>query len=212
MTRITTVLFDFDGVVTNTEPQYDAYLDALGEEYNLGLESLAALVKGMTSNNMLEKYFSHLSDSDLQILTERLEDFERQMDFPPVDGAIETIHQLKKDGYKIGLVTSSQSFKMKIALEELNLTNVFDVEITADHITIGKPDPMCYLLAAEKLGSLANECLVLEDSLFGIAAGNAAGMKVVGLSTTNPVELLEDKCVKVIPDFRNFDISEINQL
>lgn len=210
MFRITAILFDFDGVVVNTEPQYDAYFDALGEEYNLGLDSLAALVKGMTSNNMLEKYFSHLSDSDLQNLIEQIEDFERQMDFPPVNGAIETIHQLKRDGYKIGLVTSSQSFKMKIALEKLNLNNVFDVEITADHITIGKPNPMCYLLAAEKLGIHPNECLVFEDSLFGIAAGNAAGMKVVGLSTTNPVELLNDKCVKVISDFREFDISDIN--
>lgn len=212
MAKITTVLFDFDGVVTNTEPQYDIFFDNLAEKHNLGITNFASKIKGVTSPNILKKYFSHFSSDQIAGIEKEIEDFEKQMDFPPIDGALEFIHLLKEKGYKVGLVTSSQGFKMKIALNELNLTGVFDIEITANHITEGKPNPMCYLLAAKGLNVQPSECLVFEDSLFGIDAGNAAGMKVIGLSTTNPVDLLKDKCIKVIPDFTAITISDIEAI
>jgi beta-phosphoglucomutase-like phosphatase (HAD superfamily) len=69
---------------------------------------------------------------------------------------------------------------------------------------------MCYLLAAKDLNVLPENCLVFEDSFNGIASGNAAGMKVIGLSTTNSAESIRNKVVKVIPDFRNFGLKELN--
>ncbi len=202
MKKITTVLFDFDGVVTDTEPQYDVYMDDLGKKY-LNVDNLASLVKGVTSTNIMKKHFSHLSPEDIETINNGLEEFEKNMDFPPVDGAIEFIHHLKQNNYNVGLVTSSQSFKMEIALNELNLTNTFDVEIMADHITEGKPNPMCYLLAAQKLNVSPSECLVFEDSFFGIQAATEAGMQVVGLSTTIPAESLKEKVDIVIPNFKD---------
>jgi len=208
--KITTILFDFDGVITNTEPQYDLYFDALGEKY-LGISNLAAQVKGVTSNNILKKHFSHFSTEEIHAIDKDIEAFERQMDFPPISGAISFISHLKSKGYKVGLVTSSQRFKMDIALEKMGLIGVFDVEITADNITEGKPNPMCYLLGAEKLNSSPIECLVFEDSLFGVEAGKSAGMRVVGLSSTVSAEKLIEKGVeKVIPDFN--DISFFDKL
>jgi beta-phosphoglucomutase-like phosphatase (HAD superfamily) len=65
---------------------------------------------------------------------------------------------------------------------------------------------MCYLLAANDLNTLPENCYVFEDSFNGIAAGNAAGMKVIGLSTSNPAESIRDKALKVIPDFRGFSL------
>lgn len=201
MSGISTVLFDFDGVVTDTEPQYDIYFDALGEKY-LGISNLAQQVKGTTSNNILEKYFSHFSPHELEVIDKEIEDYERKMEFPPIPGAIEFIHYLKQQKYKVGLVTSSQRFKMDIALEKLNLKGIFDIEITADNITQGKPDPMCYLLAAKGLNVSACECLVFEDSLFGVQAGKDAGMRVIGLSTTVSAQQLKEKGAdRVIPDF-----------
>ncbi|WP_029901813.1 HAD family phosphatase [Prevotella sp. 10(H)] len=201
MAKISTVLFDFDGVITNTEPLYDTFFDGIGEKYNLGYKSFAAMVKGVTMPNIVEKYLSHLSANDLESIINETEEFEKQMDFPPIAGALEFIDYLKKNNYKIGLVTSSQDFKMKIALDELNLTGVFDTEVTADRITQGKPDPMCYLLAAKDLNVSPDECIVFEDSFFGIQSGLDAGMKVVGLSTTNSDADLRKMVNDVIPDF-----------
>jgi beta-phosphoglucomutase-like phosphatase (HAD superfamily) len=75
--------------------------------------------------------------------------------------------------------------------------------VTADHITKGKPDPMCYLMAASQLRSAPEECLVFEDSLAGITAGKNAGAKVVGVATTLSPDILKQHVQWVIPNFSN---------
>lgn len=201
MAKITTVLFDFDGVITNTEPLYDSFFDEIGKRYNLGYDSFAAMIKGTTMPNIVEKYLNHLPKENVAKIIEETEEFERHMPFPPIDGALDFINYLKNKGYKIGLVTSSQDFKMKIALDTLALTGVFDTEVTADRITDGKPNPMCYLLAAKDLGASIEECIVFEDSYHGIQSGLSAGMRVVGLSTTINEADLSKMVENVIPDF-----------
>ena len=76
-------------------------------------------------------------------------------------------------------------------------------------ISRSKPDPECYLLAAKLLDADVQNCYVFEDSLAGLAAGRAAGMTVVGLSTTLPFSRIEDKADIVISDFREFDFDKL---
>lgn len=210
MGKITTVLFDFDGVITNTEPQYDVFFDDLGVRYGLGITNLASLVKGVTMPNIMEKYFADKSEEVKQQILSETRDFELNMTFEFVPGVREFIDFLKQRNFKIGLVTSSQDFKMKVALEKLELTDIFDTKVTANRITQGKPNPMCYQLAAKDLETDPDECAVFEDALFGIEAGNAAGMRVIGVSTTLPAEKLKEKVYGVISDFS--DISEVRAL
>ncbi|MDR1502316.1 MAG: HAD family phosphatase [Prevotella sp.] len=207
MTKISTVLFDFDGVIADTEPQYDIHIEDLGERYNLGIENFALQVKGTTSPDILKKYFSHLPLEEQDKIAKELEDFELNMDFPLVDGVMDFIKYLKDNNYKTGIVTSSQDFKMKRALDILQLSDTFDIVVTAARITEGKPNPMCYKLAAQDLNSSPAECIVFEDSLHGIRAGQDAGMKVIGLSTTIPHEVLIEKTENVVPNFS--DIQQI---
>lgn len=123
------------------------------------------------------------------------------MPLPPMPGSIEFIRMLKEHGVQIGLVTSSDNAKVKRAFGLLHLDNLFDTLVTADRITQGKPDPMCYLLAAKDLNVSPEDCIVFEDSFNGIQSGKDAGMRVIGLSTTNPAESLRDKVYEVIPNF-----------
>ncbi len=201
MTKISTVLFDFDGVIADTEPQYDIYIDELGIKYNLGIDNFAALVKGTTTPYILKNYFSHLSQEERLEIEQDISNFEQRMDFPLVNGVMEYINYLKENNYKLGLVTSSPEVKMERALKLLNLSETFDTVVTASRIVNGKPNPMCYLLAAEDLGSAPEECVVFEDSFHGIQAGKSAGMRVVGLSTTINKKDLAEKVNHVIPDF-----------
>jgi haloacid dehalogenase superfamily, subfamily IA, variant 3 with third motif having DD or ED len=203
MSEITTILFDFDGVITNTEPQYDLFFNEVGKRYGLGIDNFATYIKGVTLPNILERFFPDHSEEDKNKIAEETIEFEKQMDFSPIPGSLKFIEYAKNAGYKIGLVTSSQDFKMKIALEQLNLTGVFDTEVTADRIVQGKPDPMCYLLGAKDLDSSPEECIVFEDAPMGIQAATGAGMKVIGLSTTVPADELKDNVFAVIPDFTN---------
>ena len=78
---------------------------------------------------------------------------------------------------------------------------LFECMITADKITRSNPDPECYLLAARELQIEPDDCCVFEDSFSGIEAGQRAGMKVVGLATTNPREKIQDKVNRVLSDF-----------
>lgn len=201
MNKITTILFDFDGVITNTEPQYDVFFDNMAEEYGLGIKNFAFQVKGVTMPNILEKYFSGFSDEDIETIKQKTKDFEINMDFQFIPGVEKFIYYLKENGYRIGLVTSSQNYKMEVALKKMNLVGVFDTEVTANRITAGKPDPMCYLLGAKDLNSDPSECIVFEDSFSGIQAGTSAGMRVVGVATTIPANELTDKVYAVISDF-----------
>ena len=119
---------------------------------------------------------------------------------PAMPGSIEFIRMLKEHGVQIGLVTSSDNAKVKRAFRLLHLDNLFDTLVTADRITQGKPDPMCYLLAAKDLNVSPEDCIVFEDSFNGIQSGKDAGMRVIGLSTPNPPDSLRYKVYEVIPN------------
>lgn len=205
MNRFTAILFDFDGVIADTEPQYDLFFDRLAAKYHLP-ENFAALIKGTTLAAIMEKYFGNYPLAEQAEIIEAHRRYELQMDCAFIPGAREAITRFKAQGYKIAVVTSSSTEKMKVALQKMNLENTFDALVTADKITRGKPDPMCYLLAAEELRVPPAECVVFEDSIAGITAGKKAGMKVIALSTTLPAETLSPYIDTIIPNFLNYEL------
>ena len=198
---IRAVLFDFDGVIANTEPLYDLFWNEAAERYHIGIPHFASRIKGTTMPHILATYFANHSEEERQRLQLECDAFEQNIDYTEIPGAKAFIQELQSQNILMALMTSSKQNKMKRALKELSLEQTFDTIVTADRITKGKPDPFCYQLAAKDLHLQPSECLVLEDSLAGIAAGTAAGMRVIGLSTTLPAEKLVDKVDRIIPDF-----------
>ena len=102
-----TAFFDFDGVVVDTEPIYDIYWNEAGKRYQTGIPNFASHIKGTTLPYILEKYFSDRSEEFKEKVIRESMEFEQQMPFPPVPGAMEFIHLLKSKDVKVGLVTSS---------------------------------------------------------------------------------------------------------
>ena len=92
--------------------------------------------------------------------------------FPRVKEVLEELRQMN---LRLAVATSSVSESARPFLDRHQLTAFFEVIVTGDEIERGKPHPDIYLRAAEKLGVAPNECLVIEDSLSGIAAAKAAG-------------------------------------
>lgn len=203
-----TALFDFDGVIVDTEPLYDLFWDEAGVRYETGIDHFAAVIKGTTLPYIMEKYFSDRTEEFRQMVIKESTEYESTMPLPAMPGSIEFLHLLKENGVQIGLVTSSDNAKVTRAFKMHRLENLFDTVVTADRITKGKPDPMCYLLAATDLNVSPSDCLVFEDSFAGIQAGTAAGMRVIGLSTTNPEESLKDKVYEVIPNFEKITFED----
>lgn len=206
--KFKTALFDFDGVIVDTEPLYDIFWNEAGVRYETGIDNFAAVIKGTTLPHIMEKYFSDRSEEFQQMVIKESTEYESTMPLPAMPGSMEFLHLLKGKGVKMGLVTSSDNSKVERAFRLHHLENMFDTVVTADRITRGKPDPMCYLLAADDLHVSPSDCLVFEDSFAGIKAGTAAGMRVIGLSTTNPAESLKDKVYEVIPNFEKISFED----
>lgn len=97
-----------------------------------------------------------------------------------LDGAKEFLSMLHKN-FKTALVTSTQREYVDNVFEKTEIAHFFDIQITGDMVSHGKPDPECYVTAAKKLGVKPFECLVFEDAPTGILAGKAAGMSVVAV-------------------------------
>jgi HAD superfamily hydrolase (TIGR01509 family) len=81
--------------------------------------------------------------------------------------------------------------------------SLFDAILTSEDFERSKPDPDCYLKAAERFGVEPKNCVVFEDSFNGLKSGRAAGMYVIGLATTNAAEDIAPFCDKVIEDFNH---------
>lgn len=199
-----TLLFDFDGVIVHTEPEYDRFFEALVRDMQLPVEHFAERLKGKRLVEALAEEFPQLDEGQRAHVVEATRRFELSMNLPLVPGVLDFIGQVKAKGYKTGLVTSSIEPKMEVALDKLGLAQgVFDTVVMAGRIERGKPDPMCYLLAAGDLGVPPADCIVFEDSLAGVQAGLAAGMTVIGVATTLPRERLLAMTPYVISDFQN---------
>ncbi|MDR3140153.1 MAG: HAD family phosphatase [Tannerellaceae bacterium] len=206
-----TVLFDFDGVLVDTEPIYDIFWNEAGKRYNTGIENFAGIIKGTTLPDIIASHFNDRTEEEIQTIIRESTAYEKNMPLPAMPGSMEFLHLLKKRRVTMGLVTSSDREKIERAIALYQLDRIFSAIVTSDRITKGKPDPMCYLLAASDLNVSPGDCLVFEDSFAGIQAATEAGMQVIALSTTNPVESLLDKASKVIPDFKGITFEQFLQ-
>ena len=212
-TKCIAALFDFDGVVMDTETQYTVYWDEVGRQYHPELPHFGALIKGQTLTQIYDKHFAGMTEEQSKI-TARLNRFEREMTFEYIAGVVDFMKDLRAHGVKIAIVTSSNELKMAnvyAAHPELK-EGLVDRILTAEMFTRSKPAPDCFLLGAEVFGTLPQNCVVFEDSFHGLEAGNAAGMTVVGLSTTNTAEAIKDKCKLSIPDFVGFNYEKMMAL
>lgn len=197
-------LFDFDGVVVDTEPQYSLFWDEKGEKYHPEIPEFGHHIKGQTLTQIYSQYFLHPEGLQSEITRELL-DFETRMSFEFIPGVVDFMKELRRKGVKIAIVTSSNDQKMANAHRALpELKSMVDAIITADKVTHSKPHPECFLLGAETLQMPIDRCIVFEDSFHGLKSGNRAGMKVIGLATTNPASSIADKASLVIPDFVDF--------
>lgn len=184
-------LFDLDGVVIDTEGQYQRFWGAIGREFLPEIPDFATRIKGSTLVAIHDNYFAH--DAALrEEVDRRLIEFEDQMIYELFEGAEDFIRHATSRGIRCAIVTSSNQQKMESLAQQLpHLTSLFDHVFTAEDAGRGKPYPDCYIRASHHYGLEASECIVFEDSVNGLKAARASGAFVVGLTTTHPRDLVE---------------------
>lgn len=202
------VLFDFDGVIADTESQYTIFWDRTGKQY-LGLEDFGHTIKGQTLVQIFEKYFNDMEKEQEEIVSQ-LDEFEKNMSYEYIPGAHDFMLSLKAAGIPMAIVTSSNDAKMAhVYKAHPEITGIVDAILTSEHFSKSKPDPECFIKGMEVLGGSPEDTIVFEDSFHGLAAGRASGAKVIGLSTTNPEKNIRSLCDKVIKDFTDFTFQDM---
>ena len=187
------VIFDLDGVLADSEPWWNEIDKKLLAEYGVTYHGeYHRDVLGVSYEVAVEFYKKAfgLSVSTEEMMRRRAEIaidvFANCIGFFP--STKEVLQELRRMNLRLAVATSSVSASARPFLNRHELTRFFDVIVTGDEIERGKPQPDIYLRVAEKLGVTADECLVIEDALPGIAAAKAAKMRVVAIPDTRFVD------------------------
>lgn len=201
-------LFDFDGVVMDTESQYSLFWHKVGVDY-LGIEGLEARIKGQTLVNIYHQYFDGKTREQAEI-TAALDRFEQEMNYEFLPGLLDFLDDLRRHGVGTAVVTSSNERKMSAVYRvHPEVRELFDHILTAERFTRSKPDPDCFLLGMKVLGAVPGTSFVFEDSFNGLKAAQASGGTVIGLATTNTRADIEPYCSLVLDDFRGFSCDKM---
>jgi len=206
------VIFDMDGVLIDSGAHHRAAWRALLEE--LGAEPSQPdywrLTIGRPSEEALPLLLGRrVPEHETWRLARRKRDL--YVDFArggmvSVPGVREFVATLSRLGIPRAVGTSASRFDVDRMLAGVGLRRHFDVIVTADDVTLGKPDPEVYELAAARLRIPPEACIVFEDSLVGVEAARRAGMRAVGVATAHSeAELLEAGAERAITDFEGIE-------
>ena len=182
---ITTVLFDMDGVLIDSEHLWrQAEKEVFTSLGAIWSEEIADETAGKTTTAVTSLWYSlypwqgvSLEEAEQKVI-DRVAYLIKERGVRK-EFVHETLTYLKAQHYKIGLATNSPRSLLNTAIDTLNLRIYFDTLVAVEDVTQGKPAPDIYLKAAKNLGSTPSNCLVIEDSFTGATAGKKAGMTVV---------------------------------
>lgn len=197
------LLFDMDGTLVDSSAIIDRAWKWWTGRHNIPLEPIMAVQQGRPNIEVLRQFGPPYIDIDTEaalFLKFEQEDTEGLISIAGAREAVATANQ--------GLwavVTSADRVLAETRLSACGFP-LPDVLVSANDIRKGKPDPECYLQAAQKLGVSPADCVVFEDAPAGVAAGTAAGMTVVGLLTTLAKQDLG--CFICIRDFMQIEIAK----
>jgi len=171
------LLFDNDGVLVDSEPSVVRSWSRWAVDHDLDPAEVLAAVPGRRAADTVALF---VAPGDVEPSTEKIVRYELEdvAGTTPVPGVLDLVPQLT--GVPWAVVTSGVRELATARLQAAGVTPPA-VVLTAEDVTAGKPDPQGYLAAAARLGLAPADMLVLEDSVSGIAAGQSAGCRVVGI-------------------------------
>lgn len=196
--NIRAVIFDMDGVLTDSEPLINASAIAMFREKGLTVQPADFVPFVGTGEN---RYIGGVAEKyrfPLDIAEAKRRTYEIYLDLVPQQlaafpGAREIVIQCRQSGLYAAVASSADTIKIEANLRKIGLPpESWDAIISGEDVERRKPDPDIFLSAARKLSVAPGECVVVEDAVNGIQAAKAAGMRCVAVAQTFPAGLLTD--------------------
>ena len=194
-------IFDWDGVIIDSHDQHAESWEMLAAEQGSALpENFFKKSFGMRNQSIFQMFFSSWVDADDLVrsaeLADRKEELYRELvrrdGIVPLPGVVALLESLAAAGIPCSVGSSTPRANIDVIMDIIGLGDRFQAITAAEDVTEGKPDPQVFLKAAAKVGATPAESVVFEDAHVGIEAGLAAGMKVIAVATTHPIESLGD--------------------
>ena len=179
--HLSAILFDLDGVLVDSLRVVERAWRRWAREHDLPAADVLAVVHGRTAREVVGIFTPHL-DAAEQALRVGSYETEHRGELAVLPGASECVGLARRGRWAV--VTSGARTLATTRLRAVGLP-VPDVLITADDVTLGKPDPEPYRRAAAALGVPEAECVVVEDAPMGVLAAKRAGMTVLAVATTH---------------------------
>ena len=194
---IRAVIFDMDGVLTDSEPLINAAAISMFKELGLTVlpEDFLPFVgtgEDRYIGGVAEKYSFPLDlpqakrrtyELYLQLVPQRLTAF---------PGAVVLVRSCQRAGLRIAVASSADEIKIRANLNKIGLpAQSWDAIVTGEQVVRKKPAPDIFLTAAQRLKTEPGECVVVEDAVNGVQASKAAGMRCVAVAQTFPAKLLQ---------------------
>ncbi|MHC4623761.1 MAG: HAD family hydrolase [Planctomycetota bacterium] len=193
------VIFDFDGVITDSEilhlRAFNRMLSKFGMQiadkdyyqHYLGLTDLDLL------DVLVEKGLLKVDRGEIERLVGQKEEIFQQLAKTQgtiIDGVRPFLRMLSENGLPMAICSGALGAEIELILERANLRKFFAVIVSAEQVKRGKPHPDGFLLTLERLNEMtrepieANECVVIEDSHWGLEAAKTAGMHTVAITNS----------------------------
>ncbi len=209
------VIFDFDGVVLDSEPQHQEAFRRLFEKHGVAFSETPDDFTGIPARDNIRRVYRKagipLSDTQMDALNHERDTLYlavmQETGVRTLPGAKQLLASLTSKKIPVALASSTNSAVLAKLLPLIRLQDAFDAVVGGDHVARGKPAPDIFLKAAEELGVPPRHCIVIEDANAGVQAANAAGMRVLMVRNDRIRQQKEkanrfvDSLVGVSPDF-----------
>lgn len=215
--RLEAVLFDLDGVLVDSHSQHEEAWEIWAAELGRTLpDGFFKRSFGMRNESIIPDLLGWSTDpAEIARMGFRKEEHYRgllQRDgLDALPGAAELLSALAAAGIRRAVASSTPRENLAAVMAATGLGGNFDAMISGSDVSRGKPDPEVFLMAAAAVHVDPARCLVIEDAHVGIAAGLAAGCKVLALATTHPLDSLA-AAHRAVPDLRHVTVADLQTM
>ena len=206
-----------DGTLVDNTPYHFKSWQAFYKKHGLGElaeSTYKTSISGVPIIETLRGLFPDADEATLKGYLNEKETYYREIYAPflrPINGLENFLTELKDAGIKMAMASSATMEDINFILNKIPIREDFEAIIDGSRVTKGKPNPQIFLKAAEELNADPANCVVFEDSLAGIKAANAAGMKVVGITTGHAAAQLQPSNL-VIDDYSTLTVQKLAAL
>ncbi len=211
------VIFDLDGTLVDNNAYHieawKVFYERIGKPFSK--KEYMNNINGRVNRDIFNYVFDTILSADMidEYSIEK-ESMYRDLYAPhikPIDGLIDFLDELEKEKIPKTIATSGIAPNINFMFEHVPIRKYYADVIDASQITKGKPHPEIFLKAAAAVNADPTNCIAFEDSVAGIRSAKAAGMKVVGLTTTHTADDIKEADL-IIKDYTEVSLRKLRQL